>query len=563
MMRAATLHSARVHARCACCAVARLASRMRSNRARGSTATASAHGETVTLNIETDPTSAPRPTTRHCNATSTSAATAAGAVRTWSTAAAACARSTRSRCSRAATACSRSRAARRHRTHAAAGAAGRADRSARAGAARGDDVFIETEVDDHGSLRAAVGRLGRAPVLRGAAGVGPARPPAPEGASMQRVGDDAQYRREIGGRRYNVVERRFLLVPERSGALTHSRRAASRVAAPAASSTICSAADSGALRSRGAPRIAAACGRCRPNAPQPWLPLHDLQLRYAATPQQTARRRGGDAGRGGVADGATAAQMPELQLPAIDGVQVFAEPPAVRRKLHRRPAAGQADPHVLAGALARGQVAVCRACAWAGGMCAPGAASTATLPPLIVAGRAGGGGCAATAAAGCRRDRPTADAATDESLAAARHGCRSRAGCWRRLLFAALWLLTLVWGLQQRRRARWRRSAAPQSRPWHSRTDLDSCRSQARPRSTAISATSADALCAWPRPPARDLEEVRRAPGRCRAARCGASPAARALGRGRWRRRAAALREAFARAALARASNAIASPLPR
>src|SRR5690606_33214767 len=44
--------------------------------------------------------------------------------------------------------------------------------------------------------------------------------PAAEGASMQRIGSDVQYTRDIGGRRYTVVERRYQLVPERSGPLT-------------------------------------------------------------------------------------------------------------------------------------------------------------------------------------------------------------------------------------------------------------------------------------------------------------------------------------------------------
>ena len=37
--------------------------------------------------------------------------------------------------------------------------------------------------------------------------------PEPEGAAMQRVGSDLQYSREIDGRRYTVVERRFQIVP--------------------------------------------------------------------------------------------------------------------------------------------------------------------------------------------------------------------------------------------------------------------------------------------------------------------------------------------------------------
>src|SRR5690606_4136637 len=41
----------------------------------------------------------------------------------------------------------------------------------------------------------------------------------PDGASLQRIGDDVQYSRDISGRHYNVVERHYLLIPERSGTL--------------------------------------------------------------------------------------------------------------------------------------------------------------------------------------------------------------------------------------------------------------------------------------------------------------------------------------------------------
>src|SRR5690606_35074900 len=43
--------------------------------------------------------------------------------------------------------------------------------------------------------------------------------PVPDGAALQRAGNDVQYTREIDGRRYQVVERRYVVVPERSGRL--------------------------------------------------------------------------------------------------------------------------------------------------------------------------------------------------------------------------------------------------------------------------------------------------------------------------------------------------------
>jgi hypothetical protein len=83
----------------------------------------------------------------------------------------------------------------------------------------GDPVFIEAEADAQSPyVQQAVGYVVRlysaAPLVSGQLDRDP-----PDGATMQRVGDDLQYTREIGGRRYTVVERRFLLIPEHSGAL--------------------------------------------------------------------------------------------------------------------------------------------------------------------------------------------------------------------------------------------------------------------------------------------------------------------------------------------------------
>src|SRR3546814_4109008 len=58
-------------------------------------------------------------------------------------------------------------------------------------------------------------------------------------------------------------------------------------------------------------------------------PLRGLGLRYLATPQHA---RAGEAATITIearAEGATAAQFPEIELPSIDGAQVFAEPAQV------------------------------------------------------------------------------------------------------------------------------------------------------------------------------------------------------------------------------------------
>ncbi|AKC86078.1 BatD family protein [Pseudoxanthomonas suwonensis] len=195
--------------------------------------------------------------------------------------------------------------------------------SARAPAAvpRGD-VFLESRVDDPSPyVQQSVGLTVRlhyaTPLLSGEL-----TQDAPDGASLQRTGEDVQSSREIGGRRYRVVERRYLLVPERSGPL--------EVPAPR-------------FRGQGAggffddffgtDRRLSADGaaqllqvRAQPDgAPQPWLPLRDLRLRYQAEPSQARAGAAVEIVVEAVAQGATAAQFPEIPAPQVDGAQVFAE----------------------------------------------------------------------------------------------------------------------------------------------------------------------------------------------------------------------------------------------
>src|SRR5690606_12529416 len=191
---------------------------------------------------------------------------------------------------------------------------------ARAGA----DAFIEAQLDDEDPyVQQAVGytlRLYYAMPLVS----GQLDQDAPDGASLQRVGSDLQYTRLVGGKRYTVVERRFLLVPERSGPMTIP---GARFSGRSAGGFFDDMFGGGTreLSANGAPRFITV----RPvpaKASQPWLPLRGLGLRYLATPQQV---RAGEAATVTIearADGATASQLPEVELPAVDGAQVFAEP---------------------------------------------------------------------------------------------------------------------------------------------------------------------------------------------------------------------------------------------
>src|SRR5690606_5539623 len=133
------------------------------------------------------------------------------------------------------------------------------------------------------------------------------------------------YAREIDGKRYTAVERRYLLVPERSGTLSIP---AARFRGRAAGGFFDGLFGDGQrpLQTLGAPRVLGV----RPipaNAPQPWLPLRALSLRWKVAPDEAETGAATTVVLEAAADGATAAQLPELQLPPIAGAQVFPDPP--------------------------------------------------------------------------------------------------------------------------------------------------------------------------------------------------------------------------------------------
>lgn len=192
------------------------------------------------------------------------------------------------------------------------------------------DVFVETSVDAlQPYVQQAVGvtvRLNYAvPLLSGQLELEP-----PARASLQRVGEDITYERMLGGRRYSVVERRFLLIPERSGPL---------LLAGARLNGITGGGFSGPMFDDDRRPLSAAARdtrlQVRPipaNAPQPWLPLRQLALRYLQAPTQAFAGQAAAIELELVADGATAAQVPVLELGAVADAQVFADPPRVEEQ---------------------------------------------------------------------------------------------------------------------------------------------------------------------------------------------------------------------------------------
>jgi hypothetical protein len=423
--------------------------------------------------------------------------------------------------------------------------------SAKVPARAGDDVFIESGADDSDPyVQQTVGWVVRlysaVPLVSGELDQ-----PEPEGASLQRVGEDIQYTRQLEGRTYTVIERHYRLIPERSGTLemppaTFEGRGVAGFFDDFFGSGRTT------LRASAAPRFLEVAP-IPANAPQPWLPLHDLRLSYQSTPQDLRVGSAATLVVEAVADGATAAQMPELQLPPIDGVQVFADPV-------------QADERFVDG---RPRVTLTRRFSLVptrgGRIEVPGIelqwwdvegdrARTARLPALSwqVAGAGGAGAGAAPVTAAAPADA-TAAGGADVATASANRG-------WiiATLLFAALWLFTLVWALQRRVVA-----PAQASRPAAAVTPAVGVAQLRRALDTGDFGDVAAALQAMAKPPARDLDEMRE-----RLDDTAQRDAVEAMQRARWgdgngpaaRRQ---LREAFAKGPRWRTEAARpASPLP-
>ena len=307
-------------------------------------------------------------------------------------------------------------------------------------------VFVESQVDaQQPYVQQAVGYTVRlysaTPLLSGQLDQD-----APDGASLQRIGDDIQYQRDVGGRRYRVIERHYLLIPERSGTMTIP---GARFNGNAAAGFFDDLMGEGArdLHAASAPRQVTV----RPvpaDAPQPWLPLRSLQLHYLATPQGARAGESASVTIEAIADGATAAQLPELQVSAASA-QVFADPAQSDDSFD------DGRPHVRevrrfsivpskAGTL---RIQGPRLSWWD---VQAGVARTATLPDLVVQVAPAAAGTGADAPAATTPDRRSPGDQDADDIAVPGVQGRVRPWALATVAFAVLWLLTLAWALHRR-----------------------------------------------------------------------------------------------------------------
>ncbi|MGS7836918.1 BatD family protein [Stenotrophomonas maltophilia] len=321
-------------------------------------------------------------------------------------------------------------------------------------------AFIETVVDDETPyVQQSVGVVVRLYFASQLAS-GELVLDTPAGASLQRVGDDRTDVRQVNGRRYNVVERRFLLIPERSGTL---RLAGARFNGRSAGGFFDDffGGGDGRMNATGADRTLQV--QAQPaQAPQPWLPLQSLLLRYTSAPTSARTGEAANVVVEAIAEGATRAQFTDLPVPDLGThAQVFAEPAQYeesfngstpRLKITRRYSIVPRQPGSLV-------VPGPRLPWWD---VRNGKAEEAKLPDLtltVAAGNGAGNGSPAPlppidtdAALPGSDGKDSRIAATDPRAG----GLAERPWPWMgaAIGLALLWLLTLLWGWQRGRRPR-------------------------------------------------------------------------------------------------------------
>ncbi len=173
--------------------------------------------------------------------------------------------------------------------------------------------------------------------------------PVADGATIERVGEDRADEAVIDGQHYQVIERRYRVIPQRSGLLKiQSPRLDAMVPEPRSGSQRDPFADLddafGGTFFQGLPPGFAASGRrvleraddltlqvrAQPDgAGTPWLPAISVQIADEWTPAQPVFRVGEPLTRTLTitAQGVTAAQLPTLDVGTPDGVQVYADQP--------------------------------------------------------------------------------------------------------------------------------------------------------------------------------------------------------------------------------------------
>lgn len=197
-----------------------------------------------------------------------------------------------------------------------------------AAATTGKDVFLESGVEPAagyvGQQRVYTLRLYFATDLSD----GALEDPQLAGVDVRRLGDEINYQAERGGRRYNVIERRYALTPQRAGHL--------QIPPVGFQGDMVDMSNPDAFFGRAKPVSASAPAVAIDAHPAPaqaanaaWLPARELTLSLDGGPAQGQLRVGQPLNlvMNLQATGLPYEALPALSLPALDGAAVYPDKP--------------------------------------------------------------------------------------------------------------------------------------------------------------------------------------------------------------------------------------------
>lgn len=204
----------------------------------------------------------------------------------------------------------------------------------RAAATAGKDLFVEALAEPRqayvGEQMTYTVRLFFAASLSN----GAMDEPHADGAELNKLGDDANYQAERGGRRYNVIERRYALIPQRAGHI--------EIAPVSFQGELIDMADPnsffGSTRavSAASPPVAIDVRPVPAGADKTaWLPARELSLTLEGEPEHGQLRVGQPLNLTMTvqATGLPYDTLPALSLPRIDGAAVYPDKPVTGTRL--------------------------------------------------------------------------------------------------------------------------------------------------------------------------------------------------------------------------------------
>lgn len=192
-------------------------------------------------------------------------------------------------------------------------------------ASNAQDVFIQTSVDTNQPY-AQQGVLMTVRFFVGRSLIDAALDqPSPSGATVQQLGTDLQTTENLNGRNFQVVTRRYWVVPDQAGRL---RIPGARLVGTTAGGFFDETFGDGIERVNAVAKTVDLAVQAQPdNAASPWLPLSALSLRFTELPRgEIAQGQSGRVTVEMVAESGMPVDLPEINLLADNAAQIYPEP---------------------------------------------------------------------------------------------------------------------------------------------------------------------------------------------------------------------------------------------